>query len=60
MSMLQLCPPLVGRVHCMDALELMRLIPAQSVDLVLTDPPYGLGGRVFDFPHKHYSAINEK
>lgn len=38
--MLLLPPPLINRVHCMDAIELMRLIPAQSVDLVLTDPPY--------------------
>lgn len=50
---------LIGRVHCSDALDLMRQIPDASIDLVLTDPPYGLAGRVFDFPHKKYSAINE-
>jgi len=26
-----------------DCLELMRLIPDKTIDLVLTDPPYGLG-----------------
>lgn len=34
-------PPLVNQVHCMDAMELMRLIPAQSVDAIITDLPYG-------------------
>lgn len=34
-------PPLVGKVHNMDAFELMRLIPAQSVDAIITDLPYG-------------------
>lgn len=38
--MLQLPPPLIGKVSCMDALELMRLIPAGSVDLIVTSPPY--------------------
>ena len=26
-----------------DCLELMKQLPDKSVDLVLTDPPYGLG-----------------
>ena len=26
-----------------DCLEVMRLLPDRSVDLVLTDPPYGIG-----------------
>lgn len=34
-------------------------VTSGSVDAIVTDPPYGLAGRVFDFPHKHYSAINE-
>ncbi len=50
---------LLNKVHCMDALELMRMIPDGSVDAVITDPPYGLAGRVFEFPHKKYSAVNE-
>lgn len=40
-----LCPPLINRVHCMDVLELMRLIPSESVDLFFSDPPYNLGYR---------------
>jgi len=42
--MLYLPPPLAyltNKVHCMDALELMRLLPARSVDMILIDPPYG-------------------
>ena len=31
----------LGRVHCVDCLEAMKLLPDKSVDLVLTDPPYG-------------------
>lgn len=39
--MLYLTPPLINRVHNMDALELMRLLPAGSVDAIITDLPYG-------------------
>jgi len=33
---------LLNKVHCADCLELMREMPDKSVDLVLTDPPYGI------------------
>lgn len=46
-------------IHCMDALQFLRALPAASVDCIITDPPYGLAGRVFNFPHKLYSAVNE-
>lgn len=36
---------LVNRVHCMDAIELMKMLPDESVDLFFTDPPYNLGYR---------------
>ena len=32
----------INKVHCWDCLELMKQIPDKSVDLVLTDPPYGI------------------
>jgi len=32
----------IDKVICGDCLELMKEIPDKSVDLVLTDPPYGL------------------
>lgn len=31
------------RLYNADCLEVMRDIPTGSVDLVLTDPPYGIG-----------------
>ena len=33
-------------VTCADCLEAMKLIPDKSVDLVLTDPPYGIANEV--------------
>lgn len=32
-----------NKIHLGDCLDLMRLIPDKSIDLVLTDPPYGIG-----------------
>ncbi len=34
---------LLGKVHNIDCLEFMRGLPDKCVDLVLTDPPYGIG-----------------
>ena len=51
---------MINQIHNMDALELLKQLEPQSVDAIITDPPYGLAGRVFDFPHKHYSAVNEE
>jgi site-specific DNA-methyltransferase (adenine-specific) len=33
----------LNRIYCGDCLDLMREMPDKSVDLVLTDPPYGIG-----------------
>lgn len=32
----------LGRLYCADCEEVMREIPNKSVDLILTDPPYGV------------------
>lgn len=32
-----------NKIYCGDCLELMKQIPDKSIDLVLTDPPYGKG-----------------
>ena len=32
----------LNKIYCGDCLELMKQIPDKSIDLVLTDPPYGL------------------
>jgi len=31
------------RLHCVDCLELMRSLEENSVDAIVTDPPYGIG-----------------
>jgi DNA modification methylase len=33
----------INKVICGDCLSVMKLIPDKSIDLVLTDPPYGIG-----------------
>ena len=33
----------INKIICGDCLEVMKCIPDKAVDLVLTDPPYGLG-----------------
>jgi len=35
----------LNKVYCMDCLEILKQIPDNSVDLVLTDPPYQLDHR---------------
>jgi len=32
----------INKIHCADCLEFMKDIPDKSIDLVLTDPPYGI------------------
>jgi site-specific DNA-methyltransferase (adenine-specific) len=38
----QLGPYALNEVHCVDCLEAMRQLPDNSVDAVVTDPPYGI------------------
>lgn len=38
---------LIDEIHCCDALTLLRSIPANSIDCVVTSPPYNMG------EHKH-------
>ena len=33
---------MLGKIYCADCLEIMRQMPDKCVDLVLTDPPYGI------------------
>jgi len=37
-----------NKIYCMDCLEGMRQLEDKSVDLVLTDPPYGVGMAKWD------------
>lgn len=32
----------IDQIYCIDALELLRQLPSHSVDMLLTDPPYGI------------------
>lgn len=34
---------LINQVHCMSALDLLAMLPDGCMDLILTDPPYGIG-----------------
>jgi len=45
---------MINKIHCADCLEFMKDIPDNSIDLVLTDPPYNIsqksgGLRELDF-----------
>ena len=33
---------LIGKITCADCLDILRQLPDKCVDLVLTDPPYGI------------------
>jgi site-specific DNA-methyltransferase (adenine-specific) len=37
-------PDFLNRLHHVDATQFVRALPAQSVDMLLTDPPYSSGG----------------
>lgn len=37
-------PDFLNRLHKRDALEFIRSLPAQSIDMLATDPPYSSGG----------------
>lgn len=58
--MTSLLPAGDNYVYNTAAESLLRILPDASVDAVITDPPYGLSGRVFAFPTKRYTAINEE
>lgn len=38
----------LNTIRCCDCMEGMKEIPDKSIDLVITDPPYGLGSRVVE------------
>ena len=45
----------INKVICGDCLEVMKDIPDKSIDLVLTDPPYGITKAEWDkVPSKEY------
>ena len=55
---------LLGKIHNCDCLEFMKQLPDKCVDLVLTDPPYGIGASGKSFingtsktPKEYYADI---
>jgi len=48
---------IINKVHCCDCLEFMKDIPDKSIDLVLTDPPYGVN---FDYDQYQDTPENLK
>lgn len=41
-------PDLLNKIHQGDCLEFMRKLDDKCIDLIVTDPPYGLGDRLSD------------
>ncbi len=33
---------IINKIHCADSIEFMKEIPDESIDLILTDPPYNI------------------
>jgi len=50
---------LMNRIHVIDAMELCALLPNESVDAVLFDPPYGMGIDKWDQPIEILPFLNE-
>lgn len=43
----------INKVHCMDCIEGLKLVPDNSVDCIITDPPYGI-----NYLSNHYKNGN--
>lgn len=49
-----------NNIHLGDCLDLMRSLPDKSIDLVLTDPPYGIGMDGGDVGYKGFNNFEKK
>ena len=50
-----------GILYCGDCLEIVKQMPEQSIDLVLTDPPYGVGSNELngiEYMDEFYDVVN--
>jgi DNA modification methylase len=47
----------VNKILCGDSEKLLKLIPDESIDLVITDPPYGID---YEGGHFHSGDVNIK
>ena len=50
---------LINKVTCGDCLEVMKQIPDKSVDLVITDPPYGMEFQSNYRKEKHKKIVGD-
>jgi site-specific DNA-methyltransferase (adenine-specific) len=50
---------MINKVHCADCLEFMKQIPDKSIDLVLTDPPYGMEFQSNYRANKHDKIVGD-
>jgi len=54
---------LIGKITCADCLDILKQLPDKCVDLVLTDPPYGIdyGGQLAkNFTTQQKGEVNPK
>ena len=51
--------PFVNRIICADALRALARIPDQSIDLIITSPPYNFGHAYEQDPHDDTHEWNE-
>ncbi len=38
---------IINKIHCADSLKFLKEVPSDSIDLIVTDPPYN-AGKIFD------------
>ena len=49
----------IGKIHHADCLEFMKQLPDKCIDLVLTDPPYGMNFQSGYRQQKHRKIEND-
>ena len=50
---------LINKIHHADCLEFMKQLPDKCIDLVLTDPPYGIGAGDIKFANHKTKNLNK-
>lgn len=43
---------LINKITCADCLDILKQLPDKCIDLILTDPPYGIGFGTFNRTNK--------
>ena len=44
-----------GILYCIDSLKIMNKFPQESIDLILTDPPYGVNSNEIDYKDEYFN-----